>query len=141
MCWFVDGDVSVDRHADDDVHGARHEGVYHREHHVRLEEGRGIVSSADTFGDIKERRNGGQEDTEVGDCQAQEVHVHDPLQVRPRQHHQVQQVANQAHPHYDVRHHGVGHKLDLKDGGGRRVGFILVHVGSRIQQREPRIGW
>ena len=29
---FVDGDISVDCHADDDVDAAGHEGVYQREH-------------------------------------------------------------------------------------------------------------
>ena len=33
---LVDGDVSVDRHADDDIHGAGHERVDHRDLHVGL---------------------------------------------------------------------------------------------------------
>ena len=41
---FVDGDISVDCHADDDVHAAGHEGVYKRQHEMSLEEGRGVLT-------------------------------------------------------------------------------------------------
>ena len=41
---FVYGDISVDRHADDDVHATRHKRVYQRQHQMSLEEGRSVVT-------------------------------------------------------------------------------------------------
>ena len=48
---FVDGDISVDCHADDDVHAAGHEGVYKRQHEMSLEKGCGVVTY-DSPGDL-----------------------------------------------------------------------------------------
>ncbi len=36
LCWFIDGDVSVDSHTDNYVHRASHEGVDHWDLHVGL---------------------------------------------------------------------------------------------------------
>ena len=41
---LVDGDISVDRHADDDVDAAGHEGVDQRQHQMGLEEGCCVVT-------------------------------------------------------------------------------------------------
>ena len=48
---FVDRDISVDCHADDDVHTARHEGVYQGKHQMSLEKGCGVVTY-DSPGDL-----------------------------------------------------------------------------------------
>ena len=70
VSWLVDGDVSVDCHEDDDVHRAGHEGVNERQLEMSLEEGGGVVASSKTRGDVIQSRNCGEEDAEVGDCQA-----------------------------------------------------------------------
>ena len=41
---FVDRDISVDCHADDDVDTACHEGVYQGQHQMSLEKGGGVVT-------------------------------------------------------------------------------------------------
>ena len=46
---FVYGDISVDRHADDDVHAAGHEAVDQREHEVRREERRRELAPAEAL--------------------------------------------------------------------------------------------
>ena len=43
LCWFIDGDVSVDSHTDNYVHRASHEGVDHWDLHV------GLVHSQDYY--------------------------------------------------------------------------------------------
>ena len=41
---LVDGDISVDRHTDDDVNTASHEGVDQRQHEMCLEKCCGVVT-------------------------------------------------------------------------------------------------
>ena len=83
VCRFVDGDVSVDCHEDDDVDRAGHEGVDKRQLEMSLEKGGGVMTSTKTCRDVEKSRNCSNEDTEVGDCQPKQVDVHDALQVGP----------------------------------------------------------
>ena len=53
VCWHVDGDVSVDGHANDDVNRASHERVYERYFEMCLVDGSCIASSLESLGDIK----------------------------------------------------------------------------------------
>ena len=83
VCGFVDGDVSVDCHADDDIDRAGHEGVDEGEHEVGGEEGGGVVSAPEPLGDVHQGGHGRDHHAEVGHREAQQVHVHHTLQVGP----------------------------------------------------------
>ena len=76
VSWFVDGDVSVDSHEDDDIDGAGHEGVDDGHLQMSLVEGNGVRSALESMRNILEGRNGSDEDAEVGHGEPQEVHVH-----------------------------------------------------------------
>ena len=65
VCWHVDGDVSVDGHANDDVNRASHERVDKRYFEMCLVDGSCVASSLESLGDIKKCRNGSDEDTKV----------------------------------------------------------------------------
>ena len=110
---FVDGDVSVDCHADDDVDGAGHEGVDEGEHEVRGEECRGVVTSAQTMRDVEESRNSGDHDTEVGDCQTQQVDIHDTLEVRSGENHETGEITKNTNTNNHIGNHRVGDPLDV----------------------------
>ena len=53
LTGFVYRDIPVHCHTDDDVHGARHEGVDHGDHEVGLVECRGVAAVLETFRNIK----------------------------------------------------------------------------------------
>ena len=80
---FVDGDVSVDSHADDDVDRAGHEGVDEGEHEVGGEEGGGVVTAPQPLRDVHQGGHGRDHHAQVGHREAQQVHVHHTLQVGP----------------------------------------------------------
>ena len=76
VSWFVDGDVSVDSHEDDDIDGAGHEGVDDGHLQMSLVEGNGVGFPLESMRNILEGRYGSDEDTEVRHGETQEVHVH-----------------------------------------------------------------
>ena len=76
ISWFVDWDVAVDCHEDDDVDGARHEGVDQGQFQMSLVEGDGVGVRVKTFWYIIESGNGANQNTEIGHGQSQQVHVH-----------------------------------------------------------------
>ncbi len=133
----IDGDVAIDRHADDDVDRARHEGVDERQLQVGLVEGGGVGPSPGQAAtrDIKQSRHRRQQDAKVGHGQAQQVDVHHPLEVGAGEHDQVEEVADNAHADDDVGDDGVGDEFDLKDGGlgGVRLLLFLFHLGCLLQ--------
>ena len=103
--WFVDGDVPVDGHEDDDVDGAGHEGVDEGEHEVRGEECCGVVTSTQTMRDVEESRNSGDHDTEVGDCQTQQVDIHDTLEVRSGENHETGEITENTNTNNHIGDH------------------------------------
>ena len=62
---FVDRDVSIDSHEDDDIDGAGHEGVDDGHLEMGLVEGNGVGSTLETVRNILEGRNGSDENAEV----------------------------------------------------------------------------
>ena len=76
ICWFVDGDVSVDCHEDDDVDTGGHEGVDQGQLEVGLIEGSGVGGRVKADRDVVECGNGSDQHTQVGHGQAKQVHVH-----------------------------------------------------------------
>ena len=48
VSWFVDGDVSVDSHEDDDIDGAGHEGVDDGNFEMSLVESNGVCCPVQT---------------------------------------------------------------------------------------------
>ena len=68
MCGPVDGDVSVDGHADDDVDRAGHEGVDERQFQVCLVEGSHVPASTKPLRNVVKSRNGSDKDAKVGNC-------------------------------------------------------------------------
>ena len=73
---FVDGDVPVDGHEDDDVDGAGHEGVDDGHFQMSFVESDGEGLPVETVRYVLEGGDSGDEDAEVGHGQAEEVHVH-----------------------------------------------------------------
>ena len=63
--WFVDGDVSVDGHEDDDIDGAGHEGVDDGHLQMSLVEGNGVRSALESMRNILEGWDGSDENAEV----------------------------------------------------------------------------
>ena len=62
---FVDRDVSVDSHEDDDIDGAGHEGVDDGHLEVSLVEGYGVRSPLESMRNILEGWYGSDENAEV----------------------------------------------------------------------------
>ena len=113
ICRLINGDVSVDGHTDDDVDTAGHEGVDQGEHEVRREECGGVVTSAEAGGDVEQGGDCGDHHTEVGDGQAEEVHVHHTLQVGSGEDNQAGEVAEDSNSNNDVGNNGVGDPFDI----------------------------
>ena len=63
VSWFVDGDVSVDCHKDDDVDRACHKGVDEWQFEMCLVECDGVRVRVKTTGERVESRNGSDENT------------------------------------------------------------------------------
>ena len=76
ICWFVDRDVSVDCHEDDDVDTGGHEGVDQGQLEVGLVEGSVVGGGVQTNRDIVKCRYGSYQNTQVGHSQTKQVHVH-----------------------------------------------------------------
>ena len=70
---------------------------------------------------------------EVGDGQAEQVDVHDPFQLRPRQDEDAEDVADDADGHEDVCQHAVGEPVDQVDG------LLLLRGRGRIQRLVHRL--
>ena len=62
---FVDRNVSVDSHEDDDIDGAGHEGVDDGHLEMSLVEGNGVGSALESVRNILEGGYGSDEDAEV----------------------------------------------------------------------------
>ena len=76
ICGFVDRDVSVDCHEDDDVNTGGHEGVDQGQLEVGLIEGSIVGGGVEANGDVMECGYGSDQNTQVGHGQAKQVHVH-----------------------------------------------------------------
>ena len=113
ICWLVDGDVSVDCHADDDVDAAGHEGVDQGEHEVGGEECGGVVTSAQAGGDVEQGGDGGDHDAEVGHGEAEEIDVHDPLEVGSGEDNKTGEVTEDTNSYNDVGDNRVGDPFDI----------------------------
>ena len=73
---FVDWDVSVDCHEDDDVDRAGHEGVDQWQFEMCLIEGDAIGIGVKAAGDVVESGDGSDEHTQVWHRKSKQVHVH-----------------------------------------------------------------
>ena len=69
------------------------------------------------MGDIMKHWGGGDENTEIGECQGKEVNKHDSLEIGSGQNDEIEDVSDDADENDDVGNNIVCNKVDPLDVG------------------------